>query len=113
MCTYFNTKTDVVQNLIDDFFFLTLTVRGPFHRKDFKWKKYGSTGLISEKQEVLYAELNERAEAAPGSYSVTGDFLQYIYYVPVTRNHRNIRSRCLVHEFSFTNIFNFINYRTE
>ena len=27
--------------------------------------------------EVLYAELNERAEAAPGSYSVTGD--KYIY----------------------------------
>ena len=60
-------------------FFLTLTVRGPFHRKDFKWKKYGGTGLISEKTEVLYAELNERAEAATGSYSVTGDFLQYIY----------------------------------
>ena len=27
-------------------------------------------GLISEKTEVLYAELNERAEAATGSYSV-------------------------------------------
>ena len=24
-----------------DFFFLTLTVRGPFYRKDFKWKKWG------------------------------------------------------------------------
>ena len=73
-------------------FFLTLTVRGPFHRKDFKWKKVGVTGLISEKTEVLYAELNERAEAATGSYSVTGDSLQYIYSVPVTKNHRNIRS---------------------
>ena len=41
-------KTDVAQNLINDFF-PTLTVRGPFHRKDFKWKKYGGTGLISEK----------------------------------------------------------------
>ena len=38
-------------------------------------KKYGGTGLISEKTEVLYAELNERAEAATGSYSVTGDSL--------------------------------------
>ena len=27
-------------------------------------------GLISEKTEVLYAELNERSEAATGSYSV-------------------------------------------
>ena len=59
-------------------------------------------GLISEKMEVLYAELNKRAEAATGSYSVTGDSLQYIYFVPVTKNHRNIRSRCLVHEFFFS-----------
>ena len=27
-------------------------------------KKYGGAGLISEKTEALYAELNERAEAA-------------------------------------------------
>ena len=60
-------------------------------------KKFGGMGLISEKTEVLYAELNERAEAATGSYSVTGDSLQYIYSVPVTKNHPNIRSRCLVH----------------
>ena len=67
-------------------------------------KKYGGTGLISKKMEVLYAELNERAEAATGSYSVTGDSLQYIFSVPVNKNNRNIRSRCLVHEFSFTDI---------
>ena len=91
-------------------FFLTLTVRGPFHRKDFKWKKYGGTGLISEKTEVLYTDLNERAEAASGSYSGTGDSLQYIYSVSVSKNHRNIQSRCLVHEFSFTDIFNDINH---
>ena len=41
-------------------------------------KKYGGTGLISEKTKFLYLELNERAEAATGSYSVTGDSLQYI-----------------------------------
>ena len=74
------------------FFFLTLVVRGPFHRKDFEWKKYGSTGLISEKAEVLYADLNERTEAVTSSYSVTGDSLRYIYSLPVTKNHRNIRS---------------------
>ena len=38
-------------------------------------KKYRGIGLISEKTEVLHAELNERAEAATSSYSVTGDFL--------------------------------------
>ena len=51
-------------------------------------------GLISEKMEVLCAELNERAEAATGYYSVTVDSLQYAYSVPVPKKHRNIRSRC-------------------
>ena len=68
-------------------FFVILTVRGPFHRKDFKSKKYGGTRLISEKTEALYADLNERGEAATSGYSATGDFLQYIYYVLVTKNH--------------------------
>ena len=76
MCTYFNAKTDGAQNLINEFF-----------------------------SNFLYTELNERAEAATGSYSGTGDSLQYIYSVPVSKNHRNIRSRCLVHEFSFTDFF--------
>ena len=62
-----------------------MTVRGPFHWKDFKRKKYGGTGLISEKTEVLHAELNEGAEAATGSYSVTDDYLLYICSVPVLR----------------------------
>ena len=39
------------------------------------WKKYGGTGLISEKTEALCAELYKRAEAATSSYSVTCDFL--------------------------------------
>ena len=51
-------------------FFLTLTVRGSFHRKNFERKKIWG-----------YAERNERAEAATGSYSVIGDSLQYIYSI--------------------------------
>ena len=47
MCTYFKTETDVAQILID-YFFLTLTVRRPFHRKDFQWRGYGSMVLLSE-----------------------------------------------------------------
>ena len=62
-------------------------------------------GLISKKVEVLYTKLKDRAEAATGSYSETGDSLQYIYSVLVSKNHRNIRSRCLVQELSFTDIF--------
>ena len=45
MRSYFKTETDVAENLID-YFRLTLTVRRPFHRKDFKWRwiwKYGAT----------------------------------------------------------------------
>ena len=52
MCTYFKTETDVAQNLTD-VFFLILTVRRPFHSKDFKLKKYGGTGLNSEKNRSL------------------------------------------------------------
>ena len=48
-------------------------------RKDFDWKKYEVIGLISEKMEVLYAEFNERAEAATSSYSVTWFFTVYIF----------------------------------
>ena len=68
-------------------------------------EKYRGMGLISEKTEALYAEFNQRAEAATSSYFVTSDFLQHIQSVPVSKNHQNIQSRCLVHEFSFTDIF--------
>ena len=46
-------------------------------------KNYGDTELISQKTEAFYAEFNEKAEAATGSYSITGDSLQNIYSVPV------------------------------
>ena len=91
-------------------FFLTLWLSEDLSYEDFKWKKCGGTGLLSEKTEVLYVELNEREEAATGSYSVTGDSLHYIYSTPVTKNRRNIRSRCLVHEFSSQTFFNNINH---
>ena len=66
--------------------------------------KYGGTGLISEKTEALHPELNERAEAATSSYSATGGYLQNNYSVLVTKNHHKTRSRCLFHEFFFTDI---------
>ena len=64
MCTYFKTETDIAQNLIDDFFPF-LTVRGPFHRKNFKWKNYGGTGLISEKMEVYMQNLTKERKQPP------------------------------------------------
>ena len=84
MCTYFKSETKSETKWYSTksdqwFFFLTLAVRILFHRKDFNWKKYGGTGLLSEKTEALHAEPNERAEAATSSYSAEVDFLQYIY----------------------------------
>ena len=90
MCTYFNTKTDVAQNLIRKFFFLALTVRGPFHWEDFKIKKiWGYNVNFLKKTEALYAELNEIAKVATSSYSVTGDFL-HICSVPVSKRNQSI-----------------------
>ena len=86
MRTYLKAETNVAQNMID-YFFLTLTVRRPFHRKNFKWRGYGSTGLRSEETEGLHAELNERAEAATSIYSAAAYFLQYIYLVLVAKYH--------------------------
>ena len=69
-------------------FFLTLTVRRLSHRKDFKLKKYGGTGLISEKKtEPLFAKLNEEAEAASCGYSATGIFLQCNYSMTLAKNN--------------------------
>ena len=85
-----NRKSDVAQNLIVDFF-LTLTVRGPIHRRTLSERKYGDTELISKKTETLYVELNERAEAANSEYSITGNFLEYIYSVLVVKKHQKIR----------------------
>ena len=62
-------------------------------------KKEGGTVLIYEKMEALYKDLNERAKTATSSYSVTGNFLQYIYSVTVSKNHQKHRLRCLVHKY--------------
>ena len=67
-------------------------------------KKIWGTGLISGKTEALYVELNKRSEATIISYSAQGDFPRYIYSVLVAKNQKKIWSRCLVHEFSFTDI---------
>ena len=67
-------------------------------------KKYGGRGVISEKTESFYVKLNERAEAATSNCSAPSDFSQYVYSLLVAKNQKKIRSRCLVHEFSFTDI---------
>ena len=51
--------------------------------------------LIYEKTEAVYAELNKRAKAATSSSSARGDLCK----------RQNVRSGCLVQEFSFTDVF--------
>ena len=67
-------------------------------------KKFGVQGYFLKKTEALYAELNKRAEAATSSYLATGDFLQYVYSTIMTKKPQKIQTRCLVHEFSLTDI---------
>ena len=81
----------------DLIFFLTLMILSE--------NRYGRTGLLSGKTEALYSEPNERTEAATSSYSAACDFLQYISSVIMAKNHQKIRSRCLVFELSFEDIF--------
>ena len=72
MCTYFKAKTDVAKNLIDNFFTnwrCHLSIG-----KILSEKKLEDTGSISEKIKGLYLELFFFR-----SFSVPGDFLQYIY----------------------------------
>ena len=87
MCTYFKTKADVTQYLINKFF-SNFACHRPFHRKYFKRKKYGGMGLNSEKMEALYVEVNERVEAVTSSYFAPGDFSQHTYSVFVAKNKK-------------------------
>ena len=73
MCTYF--KTEIEDHSI---------------RRSLSEKKNGGMGLLSEKTEASFTELNERVEAATSSYSVTGKYLEYIYSVLVVKNHEKI-----------------------
>ena len=78
----------------DQFIFsLTWLSEDLYIRRILNEKKYGVQGQFREKTEALYEGLNEKAEAVIRNYFVTGDFLQYIYYVLVIKNHQKIRSR--------------------
>ena len=105
---HFKKETDIPQNLIDELFFLTLTVRGPFHRNTLSEKGMGVQDYFLKKTEVLYAELNKTAEAALILQQAI--FTPYIYFVIMAKNHQKIRSRCLDHEFSFKDIFKDIRH---
>ena len=74
MCKYLKKETDLAQNLINDFFFWLWISEDLSTGRILSEKLWGS-GLISEKTEAFYVELNKRAEAATSSYSATGNLL--------------------------------------
>ena len=85
-CARISKQTDVAQNLIDDFFFLTLSEDHSIGRILIEKKIWGYGSTSWENGSFVW-ELNERAEAATSSYSAAVDFLQYIYSVLVVKNH--------------------------
>ena len=74
MGTFFKTETDVAQNLIHDFFSNFGLSKDLSLGRILSEKKHEGMGLLSEKTEALYKEINERVEAATSSYSATGNF---------------------------------------
>ena len=65
-------------------------------------KKCGGTGLTSKKVETLETELNERAKQPSAVNPQEAIFFQCMNSVLVDQK---FQSRCLVHKFSFTDIF--------
>ena len=45
--------------------FLTLNVRGPFHRKDFKWKKWDVRGYILKKRNLWIQNIEKELKQPP------------------------------------------------
>ena len=87
-----------------------MTVRGPIHAKNFKWKIIWGYRVNFWKTASFVCRLNERVEAATSNYSATRDFLQHSYSVLVGKNDRKIRSGCLFMSFPSQILFNDINH---
>ena len=73
MCIYFKTETE-----------------NHYTGRSLSEENMGIRGQFLRKTDALYTELNESVEAATSSYFATGEFLQYIYTVPVAKNDQKI-----------------------
>ena len=66
MDTYFETETDVTQNLIDDFLIVTLTVRGlSIGRVLSEKKRGGGTGFFLKKRKLCMQSLTKERKQPP------------------------------------------------
>ena len=57
---YFKIETDVAQNLIDFFFFLTVTIRGLFHRIDLSEKNMVLWEYFFKKRKLCMQNLTKK-----------------------------------------------------
>ena len=94
--SYFKTENDVVQNLIDDFF-LTLTVIGPFHRKDFKWKKIWGYEVNFCKNGSFACEFTKEQKQPPVVIQQQPVFYKIFILELLTKNHWKIRFWIFLH----------------
>ena len=80
MGSYFKTETDLDQNLIDDFFFLTLTVKGPFHRRILSEKNMGVRDYFLEKRKVCMQKFTKERKQPP--VVILQQAIFYIIFIP-------------------------------
>ena len=69
----------------------------------------GVRGQFLEKQKLCLQNVTKEWKQPPVVIR-NRRVLQYTYSMLVAKNYQKIRSRCLLHEFSFTDIFNNVNY---
>ena len=66
-------------------------------------KKIRGKGLISEKRRLCMQNLTKERKQPP--VVILQQVVFYNVFVLAAKNHQKIRSRCLVDEFSFADIF--------
>ena len=81
-------------------FLLILIVKRPFHRKHFKQKIWGYWVNFKKMSYTSWTKRKSRSSHQLLSCN-TPFFTTYLFYA---KNHQKYQSRCLVHEFSFTDI---------
>ena len=107
MDTYFETETDVNQNLIDDFLIVTLTVTGLSIGRVLNEKGGGGggeRGYFLKRRKFCMQSLTKERKQPPVvilQQAIFYNIFILCFWLKVVKN----QSKCLVHKFSFTDIF--------
>ena len=104
MCTYFKTEIDVAQNPLDEFF-SNFDWQKTFPQEGFQVKKNkGVRGYFLKKNKRKFCMQNLTKERKQPPVVILQQVVFYNVFVLAAKNQK-IRSRCLVDEFSFADIF--------